>query len=246
MVKTLNSKTRSVSVLLLQNRDDNDGFWSWLRREKTPTLREANKFLLGAILDYQIPAEVAWGNARRLSEDILGNPDHLWHKITSVSLSEWMSKRKEYALHRFPKAHERIWTIGKRIVQQYNGDARQIWQGQSIDATLYRLNALGIGEQISRMVAGALYDTGQVQGRGEVKVDIHVRRVLGRVFQGNAFAMQEAGKVTELTYAMHPENPWLLDRPLYSLGKQACRSQEPDCPACYLRQECVYYDQVSR
>ena len=95
------------------------------------------------------------------------------------------------------------------------------------------------------MVAGALYDTGQIQGKGDVKVDIHVRRVLGRVFQGDTFTTQDESKVTELTREMHPANPWLLDRPLYSLGKQTCRATEPDCRACYLRRECVYYSNIS-
>lgn len=242
----MNNRLQSVAELLLQHRGDDAEFWHWLRRGKTPTLEESNKFLLGAILDYQIPAKTAWDNARRLSEDILGDPERLWHVITSIPRSEWMAKRKEYALHRFPKAHERVWTIGERIVQQYNGDARQVWQGQSIDATLDRLNALGVGKQISRMVAGALFDTGQVRGKGEVKVDIHVRRVLGRVFEGDAFTMQDASRATELTRAMHPENPWLLDRPLYLLGKQICRLREPGCHSCYLWQECVHNRNVSR
>lgn len=156
-----------------------------------------------------------------------------------------MSKRTEYSLHRFPKGHERVWTIGKRIIQQYKGDARKIWEGQSIDATLYRLNDLGVGEQISRMVVGALIDTGQVQGKGDVKADIHVRRVLGRVFQGHEFSARDSGKVIDLTREMYPENPWLLDRPLYLLGKQICRP-EPQCGSCYLNRECVYYSNRSR
>jgi endonuclease III len=155
-----------------------------------------------------------------------------------------MSKRKEYSLHRFPKAHERVWTIGKRIAQQYGGDARRIWQDQSLDAILYRLNDLRIGEQISRMVVGALIDTGQIDGKGDVKVDIHVRRVLGRVLEGHEFSADDASKVIDLTREMYPENPWMLDRPLYLLGKQKCRALGPDCDDCYLRQVCAYYNRA--
>ena len=238
----MDKRAQAVAQILLKNRGGEDrDFWGWLKPNQPASMRDANKFLLASILDYQIPAETAWGNARRLADHILGDPDKLWHKITSITLSEWVSKRKEYSLHRFPKGHERVWTIGRRIVQQYDGDARKIWDNQSIDATLYRLNDLGVGEQISRMVVGALIDTGQIEGKGDVKVDIHVRRVLGRAVQGREFPLQETGRVIDLTREMHPDNPWLLDRPLYLLGKRTCQAKEPKCTSCDLRVECAYY-----
>jgi endonuclease III len=187
-------------------------------------------------------SKLVWGNAKKLAEGILGDPDKLWHRITRVSLADWMSKRKEYALHWLSKAHERVWTIGKRIVEQHEGDARKIWDKQSIDATLYRLTELGVGPQISRMVVGALYDTGIISGKADVKVDIHVRRVLGRVFQGSEFSLEDTGKVIEITRKMHPQNPWLLDRPLYLLGQQTCKAKKPKCDSCYLAAECIYYE----
>lgn len=239
-------KYKAVAKLLLEKRREDSGFWWWLQPDQPLSKKDANKFLLGSILDYQIRAEVAWENARRLAEDILGDPDDLWHQITSVSLSDWMSKWKVYSLHRFPKGHERVWTIGRKVVQQYEGDARRIWDGQSIDATLYRLNELGVGEQISRMVVGALIDTGKISGKGDVKVDVHVRRVLGRVLQGSEFASTELDKVKEITREMYPQNPWLLDRPLYLLGKQICQADRPKCESCYLTEECVYYENQSR
>src|SRR5260370_40666461 len=205
----MDKKAQEVAQILLKNRGDEDqGFWAWLKPNEPVSMKDANKFLLACILDYQIPAETAWGNAKRLSETILEDPDNLWHRITSVTLSEWESKRKEYSLHRFPKGHERVWTIGRRIVQQYDGDARKIWDTHSIETTLYRLTDLGVGEQISRMVVGPLIDTGQIKGKGDVKVDIHVRRVLGRAVLGHEFPAQETGRVIDLTRDMHPANPW--------------------------------------
>ncbi len=238
----MNETAQKISQLLLKNQPKLEAdFWYWLKPNQPPSKKDANKFFLACILDYQIRAEAAWENARRLAEDILKDPDNLWDEITSLPLSDWMSKRKEYKLHRFPKGHERVWSIGERIAQQYEGDARKIWQDKSIDATLYRLNDLGVGEQISRMVVGALNDTGQITGKGDVKVDIHVRRVLGRALRGLEFSLQETGKVKELTRQMHPDNPWLLDRPLYWLGKQICEAGAPKCNSCFLQSVCVYY-----
>lgn len=206
--------------------------------------RDANKFLLGCILDYQMLAKTAWQNARRLAEEILGDPDDLWEVISSFSLAEWNGKRGEYSLHRFPKGHERVHTIGTRIAASYQGDARAIW-ATNIEAALYRLNDIGVGEQISRMVVGALIDTGHLQGKGDVKADVHVRRVLGRLLNARSFTADQTAQVVDVTRMMHPDNPWLLDRPLYRLGKSLCTATAPECPSCFMNSACAYANRAA-
>jgi len=235
----MEQRHQTIAKILLENRGVEDAdFWMWLKPGQPVTIIDANKFILASILDYQIRAETAWENARRLAEDILGDPPLIWHTITSVTLDEWNAKRAQYSLHRFPKGHERVWTIGKQIVDRYEGNVLNVWQNQSIDATLYRLNSLGVGEQISRMVVGALIDTQQMDGIGDVKVDIHVKRVLGRAVHGSQ--LDDVAAVLSLTRSMHPANPWLLDRPLFSLGKQVCSATEPKCSSCYLNTVCAF------
>ncbi len=235
---TVDDRVGNIAVLLLAHREDAPQFWTWLSPGLIPSRKDANKFLLASILDYQIPYQRAWDSARRLSEDILGDPDDIWRAITSVPLEEWTSRRREYSLHRYSKAHERVWTIGKRIVDQYDGDARRIWDGQTVEGTLYRLNGLRVGEQISRMVAGALLDTGLVEGPAQVKADVNVRRVLGRAVQGREYPFDDTVAVTDLTQRMHPENPWQLDRSLFTLGTTVCRAHDPVCYNCYLSSDC--------
>lgn len=191
------TKDRRIAQLLLENRWYEDGFWPGLIKGKPASLKNANKFFLACIIDYQQRPNQPWESARRFAEDILNNPNDLWHRITSVSLSKWQSKRREYGLHRFPKAHERVWRIGKDIVTYYGGDSRKIWMGQPPDIVLHRLNKMRVGEQISRMIVGALCDTDQIQGHGDVKVDTHARRVLGRVLRGNPYSLSEAPIVLE-------------------------------------------------
>ena len=217
------TKAQRVAQLLLKNRGSEEVFWPPLRKGKPASLKDGNKFFLACIIDYQNRANDVWEKITpKFTEKILGDPDNLWQRITSVSLSEWQTKQDKYALHRFPKAHERVWRIGRDIVTQYEGDARKIWKGQPPDIVLDRLNQMRVGEQISRMIVGALCDTDQIQGNGDVKVDIHVRRVLGRVLRGYEFTPKEAPIVLETTRHMWPENPWLLDEPLYLLGKRVC------------------------
>lgn len=226
-----------VASLLLASRDSDAAFWKWLVPGQPVSRKDGNKFFLACILDYQMSAETVWKNAQRFAEEILGDPDDLWHVIVSITLDEWLSRKSEYKLHRFTKAHERVYTIGAKVVSRYQGDARAIWQGQSLEATLYRLNDLRVGEQISRMIAGALVDTGHLQGSGDVKADIHVCRVLGRLVKGNAFTPDE---VVEITRTLHPTNPWLLDRPLYRIGKSVCNATAPDCSSCHMNKVCRY------
>ena len=149
-------------------------------------------------------------------------------------------EKKRIWANRFPKAHERVWRIGKDIVTYYGGDARKIWMGQPPDIVLHRLNKMRVGKQISRMIVGALCDTDQIQGRGDVKVDTHVRRVLGRVLRGNPFSISEVPIVIEKTREIWPENPWLLDEPLYALGKHFCYASNPHCDDCYLQKICTF------
>lgn len=238
----MKDKTQKVAQMLLKNRGPEDKeFWAWLRPNQPTSMKDANKFVLASILDYQMNADFVWKNTGHFAEHILGDPKLLWQKITGISLEDWKSKKKEYSLHRFPIGHRRVWTIGKLIVEQYDGDARKIWQDQSIEATLHRLNDLGAGEQISRMIVGALIDNGQVKGKSDVKVDLHVRRVLGRILRAREFSELEKDKVLEITRKMHPENPWLLDRPLYLLGKKLCKANNPKCADCFMQSQCAYY-----
>jgi len=204
------------------------GLWS----KKT-----ANTFLLCCLLDYQIPSSQAWANGERLVKNILGDPDDVWRAITSISDSEWKSKRNEYKLHRFPAAHHRLWRIGKYICDEYGGDARRIWNGKDPAVVLQLLWAVGAGDQISRMIVGALRDCGQIKGTAsDVKGDVYVRRVLGRALLGEP---TDAETAVGLARRVYPDDPWQLDAPLWTLGSNACKAT-PVCSECGLKPYCSY------
>lgn len=199
--------------------------------------RSANKFLLGCILDYQMKVGLVWENARRFAEDDLGDPRDLWDEIVEIRRWNTPTVRRRYNLHRFPAAHARVQRIGREIVDRYRGDARNIWRNQSSCATQKRLERMGVGPQLSRMTAGALHDTKQIVGAGELKADIHVRRVLGRVFAGD---MVSADTALDIAKEMMPRGSWKLDAQLFRLGKSTCTKTNPDCRGCFLRAECRF------
>lgn len=228
---------QSLRRLLVNEDRPDDLTWPWLddlngeRSDK----KSANKFMLGAILDYQIRADVAWENARRLAEKEFGDPVRLWERIATMPKATWKARFKRYSLHRFPKAHERVWRIGREIVERYGGDARRIWDGQPAAEVLERLISMRVGPQISRMIVGAPYDTEQIKDLGDVKADLHVRRVLGRVFTGSKVTVREAHRLARMI-ARGPT--WPLDQRLYVLGKTICRAQ-PICERCDLNRLCA-------
>lgn len=162
---------RQLAALLLKSRAAGMDWGAFSEPEGKPwSKKTANRFLLCCLLDYQIPSDAAWRNGYRLIEEILSDPDDVWQAITAISDSEWKSKREAYKLHRFPAAHNRLWRIGRRICDEYDGDARRIWKGHTPSAVLEIVWDLGAGDQISRMVVGALRDCGEITGaRSDVK-----------------------------------------------------------------------------
>jgi len=166
--------------------------------------------------------------------------------VASYTHSEWMSMWREYGLHRFPHAHERVWRIGGEILKKYGGDARNIWVEKGPIEVLRDLMELRMGPQISRMIVGALLDTKQISGKTEMKhtcpkADLNVCRVLGR----SVFGLDEIDptEATSITRKLDPEFPWELDLPLFSIGRSYCRKLKPMCDECPLM-SCCFYNQM--
>lgn len=219
--------------------------WPWLEDyiNRPITKKAANKYIFGAIIDYQMDADWVWAKAKEYTEVTLGDPPDLFDVIARQSEKQWMKKRDTLKLHRFPSAHKRVWRISRFIVDHYDGDARKIWKNAGQKEVLARLNEMKMGPQISNMIVGSLIDTKQISRKGEssqssVKADLNVNRVLGRaVYGGKPVSPFEA---KELTKKMYPRQPWLLDMPLFAIGKQYCKANNPNCKECPMTKVCTY------
>ncbi len=75
-----------------------------------------------------------------------------------------------------------MWDVALGIMTRYDGDARNIWRDQTPNEVVKRLKQIKLGTQRAWMTAGALVDTNQIKGEGNIKADTHTRKVLGRVF----------------------------------------------------------------
>ncbi len=208
-------------------------------REKL-TQEAGNEFLLCCLLDYQSKADAAWKRAssffRSQSEE---NRRELWKMIASMPEKEWRSEDnfKRCNLHWMRPAHNRLWRISQCICMFFDGDARNIWKGESVFDVMCRLYYIGAGEQIARMIVGALKDCKYLTGRGDVKADVHICRVLGRASRGEALSPIS---VLALSRKMYPQDPWLLDWPLWELGRSKCDAKSPNCKTCEISRVCRY------
>jgi hypothetical protein len=201
----------------------------------------ANKFLLCCLIDYRSIAKDAWNRGHHYFEGLNAEDKcELWKIIADTPKEDWTSEENFHkcGLHWMHRAHNRLWQIAINICAFFEGDARKIWQNSTLFDVLCRLYYIGAGDQISRMIVGALKDCGQISsGRSDVKADVHVCRVLGRVFDG-----KETGPAAAVNMArnMYPTDPWQLDSPLWKLGQDFCDPSSPKCTDCYLQSHCKY------
>ena len=188
--------------------------------------------MLACILDYQMPADLVWENAKWFAEDCLDDPDDLWDAIIAIHRWNTDAVFRRYVLHHFPAAHDRVQRIGKEIVGRYNGDARKSLEEPSP----------GRDPEPPDWDAGwpaDLTDDRRRTVRHETDIRSRrtqgghpVRRVLGRVFTGEIVSADDALRIAK---QMEPRKSWKLDASLYRLGQSKCKSTNPKCEACYLR-----------
>lgn len=96
-----------------------------------------------------------------------------------------------------------------------------------------------MGPSLSRMAIGALKDQGFVKGKWDVKPDVNLKRIVGRLTTGEVLSPQQT---LETTRKMAPRDPWRLDRPLFDIGTSLCFAEDPSCRFCPLAERwCAYY-----
>lgn len=220
----------------------NESFWPWIEATDRLSQRRANKFLFYCLLDYQMRSGTAQMNTSRFVKQH-DDPADLWATVCSYSTRRWASlaARPETRLHRFAKAHEKVRYVAEVITAEFDGDARQIWQGRSADAVLrILLDTLTMGPQLARMAVLGLLECGHIDGDSLPKADVHVRRVLGRVVRGKEFSTAEVAQADRTIRRAMPEKGWQLDLPLYTLGRRHCLGRDPKCSECPARRLCAY------
>jgi len=123
-------------------------------------LLESNPFalLVGMFLDQQIPMEVAFAGPKKINERIGGFDAEL---IAGYDPEKFVALCSETpAIHRFPGSMAtRLQTLAQIIVDEYDGDAANVWTAGSPDGreVLTRLKKLpGFGDQKAKIFLALL------------------------------------------------------------------------------------------
>ena len=150
-----------------ESEDEEEDEWPWLTElEGRPASKKnANKFMLGALMNYWMKPEVSWNNAETLAEDILEDPDDLWDILADKSDADIKALfTGPPALHRFLKMiPEMVREVAINVVKEYDGDSRKIWEDQDVSDILQRLHAVGVKKQTSALILWALRESGQIK-----------------------------------------------------------------------------------
>lgn len=251
----MRSATDDITRALLRFGESIDG-WKLIPALSTEAARlvyeDPFAFLLGASLDRGIPAEVAWTYPLWIHERF-GHLDPA--RISAMSLEE--IARVLAACPRRPRyardAPRTVKEIAGIVMTAGRGDARNLWAGRRPAEIRHVLTQVhGIGDGIAAMVIALLVRVFHVrfddadQGTMDVKADVHVVRVLtrlgllrdGRTTNAGSSRCSDADLALEVTRSMHPDNPGLLDAPLWVIGRTWCEPAVPRCDACPVAPVC--------
>lgn len=200
-------------------------------------------FVLGALMDKQIPAERAWAIPYKVYKE-LGNFNIDF--LASVSLEEYKEMFINGGYHRFNSdcATEFYEAIHK-IKKDYDGDAAKIWSGNPTSKTIVKRfrEFKGAGPKISTMAANILIRQFKIPISDyeaiDVSVDVQVEKVMSRLGLVSENPTKE--EIINKAREMNPEYPGLIDRTLWKVGREYCNPTNPNCRDCPLNCECNYY-----
>lgn len=198
-------------------------------------------YVIACVMDRQIKAELAWLIPYRLLEKTGSFEFGFLRSLNLPQIEKLMSKPDP--LHRFPNEMSiNLKAALELIDEKYDGDASAIWANRPSSAlVVYRfLEFRGVGPKIATMATNILARHLKVAFADYYSVDIsadtHVRRVMRRLnLIGSDASLEEVVYLARSTY---PEFPGIIDFPLWEIGREWCRPQDPICGSCYMEDIC--------
>ncbi|MBC8449264.1 MAG: hypothetical protein H8D78_16070 [Chloroflexi bacterium] len=205
-------------------------------------------FCLATCLDRGTRADVIWTIPYWIKE-LLGHLDpHRIHQMPMEALVDLVGRlpKKPRYVDAAPRT---IQDITRIVVEQFGGDAANIWKARRADDVReVFLSVYGVGRGIANM-AVLLIEKGYGirfsdldRSRMDIKPDVHTRRVLFRL--GVASTVREDAAI-EAARRLNPSYPGELDGPLWLIGRRWCTSGAPMCGHCPLEEVCPKVEGVA-
>jgi endonuclease III len=197
-------------------------------------------YVIGCVMDMQIPAERAFGIPLELSRRLGFFDMPNLARLSREQCREAMLRPTP--LHRFEYMGDRLHSAIQRIHDVYGDVASRIWAGAPSSATIERRfhDFDGAGPKIASMATNILARSFSIPMSDRSGIDISVDSHLLRVFPRLGFAEEGADAETlrSAARALNPEYPGIFDIALWDLGRTVCGPRHPDCSVCELRDVC--------
>lgn len=204
-------------------------------------LDNKNAFFFGVIMNQWIDAKRAWTAPYMLFRR-MGKLTPEVISVMEVSDLEEVIKRKN-SLHRFPRRiAEFLIESSKLLLEKYDGNAENIWNDTPESNKLYkRLTEFhGIGQKKASMTINILVKQLLVPIKNRTDIDVaydsHIRRVF---FRTGLVEDDTLESVILAARELSPDFPAALDFPAWSIGRNCCFPNSPDCENCPLDLVCA-------
>ncbi len=158
----------------------------------------------------------------------------LFKKYDIFTLSKSNIKDIEKIIHscgNYTKKSKYIKSIAENLVKDFNGVVPNNRE--------YLENLSGVGRKTANVVLSNLFN------EPCIAVDTHVERVSKRL--GLAYNKDNVLTVEKKLMKKFPKDKWSrLHHQLVLFGRYICKSQNPNCKDCLLKEYCKYYKKISK
>lgn len=199
-------------------------------------------FVLACFMDRQIPSERAW-SIPYLIKEILG--DFSINTLYNLSLEEYRKIFNENKFHRYNDVMAEVfYNAVKKIVEEYNGNASNIWNNEPSSSMIVSrfLDFDGVGIKIATMATNILASDFKIKLADyysiDISPDIHIKRVFKRMGFIKKKDINNIEKIIYKAKTINPTFPGIIDYTCWKLGKDTCRPTNPKCNECIFKEKC--------
>ena len=199
---------------------------------------EAFSYFVENLLNNSVTYSQVEASLKNLRSEIKPFNPHKISQMTPPQLRKILLKKPGH--RRYKSLSENIILAAKRILKEYDGDCRKIWEGnQDVSEVIERLRDFkGIGQKISNDFADCLLREYGIRFKGLDELDVPTDRHVTRVFFRTGLVEKEDSRlIIKRARDLNPKCPADLDI-TYNIGKDFCHEREPDCEECPLCAEC--------
>jgi endonuclease III len=198
-------------------------------------------FVLGCVMDRQIPAEKAWNIPYIIAQKCGGIK---FENFSSLTLEDLKSIFTEKRLHRFNEQMANYLFQAIRIIHtDYEDNAANIWlKGQpDCKEVIVRFdNFPGVGQKISTMATNILVREFKVPLKNVHEIDISVDSQIEKVFKRMGMVPANASRqqIIEASRKIYPAYPGIADSIIWEIGRDWCKTDLSGCQKCFLNEYC--------